>query len=115
MDRLPLSAGIPSPVRGSPSGKSAAPALPAAARRSLCPVGGTLAFRPTRDMGLGSIELSSAEDRLPLLLEGARTLAGVLGLEDPPAVVVLVGERVRLGHAVRLVQRAEHRLDRERA
>src|SRR5437867_5967163 len=48
--RLRRAVDAPYPVTRSRSGKSAAPASPAAARRSPCPPGGSLAVRsPTRD------------------------------------------------------------------
>src|SRR5213596_1542091 len=50
-----------SPATRSRSGKSAAPALPAAARRRPCPPGGTLAVRPRPE----------TESRVALLARGA--------------------------------------------
>src|SRR5579864_1816308 len=58
---------------------------------------------------------AAAEVGGALLGEGPRSLFGVLGVEHGLAVVALVGERLVLGHAVRLVQRLEDGLHGQRS
>ena len=62
---------------------------------------------PKSSSGAGSWACASRRRPRPFL--------GVVGREHGLAVLELVGERLLLGHAVGLVERAQDRLDRERA
>src|SRR5262245_30479325 len=106
---------------GSPSGRRSGPTSAmrpdrtrTSARRAVAPVPSTTS--PPRMSRLSSATVTSAplEHGGALLEEGLRALARVLGAHDRAAVALFDLERLRLGHRLRLAQRRDEGLHRQR-